>query len=59
VSVRLWAQHADTVAHLENAFVSLRRQLEKSGLQLDHFTCMHGLPVASGAYSAVLLEARA
>jgi hypothetical protein len=59
VSVRLWAQHADTVAHLEDAFVSLRRQLEKSGLQLDHFTCMHGLPVASGAYSAVLLEARA
>jgi hypothetical protein len=59
VSVRLWAQHAETVGRLENEFVSLRRQLEKSGLQLDHFTCMHGLPVASGAYSAVLLEARA
>lgn len=59
VSVRLWAQHAETVARLENEFVSLRRSLEKSGLVLDHFACMHGLPVSTTAYSAVLLEARA
>lgn len=59
VSVRLWAQHADTVSRLETEFVSLRRVLEKSGLQLDHFSCMHGLPVPTSAYSAVLLEARA
>jgi len=59
VSVRLWAQHGETVARLETEFMSLRRQLEKSGLQLDHFACMHGLPVPTGAYSAVLLEARA
>jgi hypothetical protein len=59
VSVRLWAQHGETVSRLETEFVSLRRQLEKSGLQLDHFACMHGLPVPTSAYSAVLLEARA
>jgi hypothetical protein len=59
VSVRLWAQHAETVARLENEFVTLRRVLEKSGLVLDHFSCMHGLPVSTSAYSAVLLEARA
>lgn len=59
VSVRLWAQRPETVAHLENAFVVLRRLLEKSGLILDHFSCMHGLPTPSSAYSAVLLEARA
>jgi len=59
VSVRLWAQHGDTASRLETEFVSLRRQLEKSGLQLDHFACMHGLPVPTSAYSAILLEARA
>ncbi|NID17016.1 flagellar hook-length control protein FliK [Luteibacter yeojuensis] len=59
VSVRLWAQHAATVMRLENEFVSLRRLLEKNGLVLDQFACMHGLPVSTGAYSAVLLEARA
>jgi len=59
VSVRLWVQQADTVSRLETEFVSLRRVLEKSGLQLDHFSCMHGLPVPTSAYSAVLLEARA
>ncbi|SFW58371.1 flagellar hook-length control protein FliK [Luteibacter sp. UNCMF366Tsu5.1] len=59
VSVRLWAQHGETVGRLENEFVSLRRLLEKSGLILDNFACMHGLPVPTSAYSAVLLEARA
>jgi hypothetical protein len=59
VSVRLWAQHGETATRLETEFMSLRRQLEKSGLQLDHFACMHGLPVPTSAYSAVLLEARA
>jgi hypothetical protein len=59
VSVRLWAQHAETVGRLEDEFVTLRRVLEKSGLVLDHFSCMHGLPISTSAYSAVLLEARA
>ncbi|QWT20407.1 flagellar hook-length control protein FliK [Bacillus sp. NP157] len=59
VSVRLWAQYAETVSRLENEFTPLRRVLEKSNLQLDHFACMHGLPVPTSAYSAVLLEARA
>lgn len=59
VSVRLWAQYPETVSRLENEFTTLRRVLEKSGLQLDHFGCMHGLPVPTSAYSAVLLEARA
>ncbi|MDQ0011483.1 hypothetical protein J2T07_003693 [Luteibacter jiangsuensis] len=59
VAVRLWAQHVETVSRLENEFMSLRRLLEKSGLVLDHFTCMHGLPASTSAYSAVLLEARA
>jgi Flagellar hook-length control protein FliK. len=59
VSVRLWAQYPETVARLEDEFTTLRRVLEKSGLQLDHFGCMHGLPVPTSAYSAVLLEARA
>lgn len=59
VSVRLWAQYPETVVRLEDEFTTLRRVLEKSGLQLDHFACMHGLPVPTSAYSAVLLEARA
>jgi hypothetical protein len=59
VSVRLWADHGPTAARLENEFVPLRRTMEKSGLQLDHFSCIHGLPVPTSAYSAVLLEARA
>jgi hypothetical protein len=59
VAVRLWAQYPETVARLENEFTTLRRVLEKSKLQLDHFACMHGLPVPTSAYSAVLLEARA
>jgi hypothetical protein len=59
VAVRLWAQYPETVARLENEFTTLRRVLEKSNLQLDHFACMHGLPVPTSAYSAVLLEARA
>ncbi|QDE40703.1 flagellar hook-length control protein FliK [Luteibacter pinisoli] len=59
VSVRLWAQYAETVGRLENEFNTLRRVLEKSNLQLDHFACMHGLPVPTSAYSSVLLEARA
>ena len=38
---------------------SLTDELEKSGLVLDQFVCLHGLPVPTTAYSAVLLEARA
>ncbi|GAA0911583.1 hypothetical protein GCM10009552_25200 [Rothia nasimurium] len=59
VSVRLWAQHELTVGRLEDSFLSLRHLLEKSGLQLDQFSCTHGLPAPTNAYSAVLLEARA
>ena len=59
VSVRLWAQHDATVGRLEDSFLSLRHQLEKTGLQLDQFSCTHGLPTPTSAYSSVLLEARA
>ncbi|TCV94030.1 flagellar hook-length control protein FliK [Luteibacter rhizovicinus] len=59
VSVRIWAQHGPTVSRIEDEFLTLRQLLERSGLQLDHLSCIHGLPQPAGAYSAVLLEATA
>ncbi|MBB3225719.1 hypothetical protein FHW69_000309 [Luteibacter sp. Sphag1AF] len=59
VSVRIWAQHDATVTRIEDEFLPLRQLLERSGLQLDHLSCIHGLPQPAGAYSAVLLEATA
>ena len=59
LSVRLWAQHADTVDKLERGFAQLGQQLTASGLLLDQLTCQTGLPQPPNLRSAVLLKATA
>ncbi|RDS82062.1 flagellar hook-length control protein FliK [Dyella monticola] len=57
LSVRLWAQHRETVDRLEAQFADLRERVDASGLFLDQLTCQFGLPQASGGMSAVFLKA--
>lgn len=59
LSVRLWAQRADTTERLERRFAELGRQLGASGLLLDQLTCQTGLPHPPGSRTAVLLKATA
>ncbi|MFK2899742.1 flagellar hook-length control protein FliK [Dyella jejuensis] len=57
LSVRLWAQHRDTVDRLENQFEDLRARLDATGLFLDQLSCQFGLPQAGNSVSAVFLKA--
>jgi hypothetical protein len=59
LSVRLWAQHADTADRLERGFAQLGQQLTASGLLLDQLTCQTGLPQPPNLRSAVLLKTTA
>ncbi len=59
LSVRLWAEHADTAQRLERQFIPMRQRLAACGVLLDQLTCQVGLPQAPGRHSAVLLQATA
>lgn len=59
LSVRLWAQHADTADRLERGFAQLGQQLTASGLLLDQLICQTGLPQPPNLRSAVLLKTTA
>ncbi|RDS81828.1 flagellar hook-length control protein FliK [Dyella psychrodurans] len=57
LSVRLWAQHRETVDKLEEQFDNLRSRVDATGLFLDQLSCQHGLPQAGSSVSAVFLKA--
>lgn len=57
LSVRLWAQHRETVDRLEGQFANLRARLDATGLFLDQLSCQFGLPQAGNSVSAVFLKA--
>ncbi|SFR85931.1 hook-length control protein FliK [Dyella sp. OK004] len=59
LSVRLWAQRAESVERLERRFAELSQQLTANGLILDQLTCQTGLPQPPSTRSAVLLKATA
>lgn len=59
LSVRLWAEHAETAQRLERQFVPLRQRLAACGVLLDQLSCQVGLPQPPGRHSAVLLQATA
>lgn len=59
LSVRLWAESAQTAQRLERQFTPLRQRLATCGVLLDQLSCQVGLPQPSGKYSAVLLQATA
>lgn len=59
LSVRLWAQRADSAERLERRFTELSQQLTANGLILDQLTCLVGLPVQQSTRSSVLLKATA
>ncbi len=59
LSVRLWAEHAQTAQRLERQFTALRHRLLASGILLDQLSCQVGVPAPSGRYSALLLQATA
>jgi Flagellar hook-length control protein FliK len=57
LSVRLWAQHRETVDQLEEQFDNMRSRLDATGLFLDQLSCQFGLPQAGNSVSAVFLKA--
>ena len=57
LSLRLWAQHRDTVDRLEEQFEDMRSRLDATGLFLDQLSCQFGLPQAGNSVSAVFLKA--
>lgn len=57
LSIRLWAQHRDTVDRLEAQFTNVRSRLDATGLFLDQLSCQLGLPQAGSSVSAVFLKA--
>lgn len=57
LSVRLWAQHRETVNRLEEQFADLRQRLDGAGLFLDQLSVQFGLPQAGNGMSAVFLKA--
>jgi hypothetical protein len=57
LSLRLWAQHRDTVDRLEEQFEDIRSRLDATGLFLDQLSCQFGLPQAGNSVSAVFLKA--
>ena len=59
LSVRLWAQRAETTVRLERMFGELGQQLIANGLLLDQLSCQTGLPQPPSSRSAVLLKATA
>lgn len=59
LSVRLWAEQAETAQRLERQFTPLRQRLAACGLLLDQLSCQVGLPQPTSRYSAVLLQATA
>jgi hypothetical protein len=59
LSVRLWAERADTAQRLERQFTALRQRLAACGVLLDQLSCQVGLPQSPGRHSAVLLQATA
>lgn len=59
LSVRLWAERADTAQRLERQFTPLRQRLAACGVLLDQLSCQVGLPQSPGRHSAVLLQATA
>lgn len=59
LSVRLWAEQADTAQRLERQFTPLRQRLAACGVLLDQLSCQVGLPQPLGRHSAVLLQATA
>ncbi|MEP7184805.1 MAG: flagellar hook-length control protein FliK [Rhodanobacter sp.] len=59
LSVRLWAEQAETAERLERQFTPLRQRLAACGLLLDQLSCQVGLPQPTSRYSAVLLQATA
>lgn len=59
VSLRLWAERADTTQRLERQFTPLRQRLAACGLLLDQLSCQVGVPQSSGKRSAILLQATA
>lgn len=59
LSVRLWAEYAETAQRLERQFTPLRQRLAACGVLLDQLSCQVGLPQPQGRHSAVLLKATA
>lgn len=59
LSVRLWAERADTVHRLEQQFGALRTALSSAGLILDQLSCQQGLPQSTSQHSAILLRTTA
>ena len=59
LSVRLWAERADTVHRLELQFGALRHALSAAGLILDQLSCQLGLPHSTNQHSAILLRTTA
>jgi hypothetical protein len=59
LSVRLWAERADTVHRLEQQFGPLRQALSATGLILDQLSCQQGLPQSTHQHSAILLRTMA
>ncbi|GLQ93771.1 flagellar hook-length control protein FliK [Dyella acidisoli] len=57
LSVRLWAQHRETVDRLEEQFADLRQRLDAAGLFLDQLSVQFGLPHTGNGMSAVFLKA--
>lgn len=59
LSVRLWAERAETAQRLEHQFTPLRQRLAACGVLLDQLSCQVGLPQPHSRHSAVLLKATA
>ena len=59
LSVRLWAERADTAERLERQFTPLRQRLAACGVLLDQLSCQVGMPQQQSRHSAVLLQATA
>lgn len=59
LSVRLWAEQAETAQRLERQFTPLRQRLAACGLLLDQLSCQVGMPQPPGRHSALLLQATA
>jgi hypothetical protein len=59
LSVRLWAEHAETAQKLERQFTPLKQRLAACGVLLDQLSCQVGMPQPPGRHSALLLQATA
>src|SRR5690606_9150643 len=59
LSVRLWAEHAETAHKLERQFTPLKQRLAACGVLLDQLSCQVGMPQPPGRHSALLLQATA